>query len=98
MPTSPIQPTDTGITLHVKVIPNASRDQIVGPIGDAIKIKVTAPPEAGKANAAVRNLLARALDPPPRNITVQSGSSQPQKRIAVDNITPQQAAALLNLQ
>ena len=39
--------------LRVKVVPGSSRDEIVGRPGDAVKIKVTAPPEKGKANEAV---------------------------------------------
>ncbi|MFM7075771.1 MAG: DUF167 domain-containing protein, partial [Planctomycetaceae bacterium] len=47
--------------LEVKVVPGSSRDQIVGWLGDALKIKVTAPPEKGKANERVVELLAGAL-------------------------------------
>ena len=45
----------------MKVVPGSSRDQVVGWLGDASKIKVTAPPEKGKANEAVIELLAEPL-------------------------------------
>lgn len=47
--------------LTVKVVPGSSRDQIVGWLGDALKVKVTAPPEKGRANAAVVAILADRL-------------------------------------
>ena len=39
--------------LNVKVVPGSLRDQVVGRLGDALKLKVMAPPETGKANEAV---------------------------------------------
>jgi uncharacterized protein YggU (UPF0235/DUF167 family) len=44
-----IEATDTGIVLFVKIIPNASRTEIVGQFGDRVKVKVSASSEKGKA-------------------------------------------------
>ena len=44
--------------LNVKVVPGTARNQIVGWLGDALKIKVTAPPQKGRANEAVVALIA----------------------------------------
>jgi uncharacterized protein (TIGR00251 family) len=59
----------------VKVAPGASGDCIVGWLGDTLKIRVSAPPEKGKANVAVAKLLADFLNTPVRNISVCSGQT-----------------------
>ena len=72
--------------LNVKVVPGSSRNQIVGWLGDALKIKVTAPPEKGQANEAVIELLAEALDLTTNDIEVLSGHSSPSKIIAINGL------------
>jgi uncharacterized protein (TIGR00251 family) len=69
--------------LNVKVVPGSSRDQIVGWLGDALKIKVTAPPEKGRANKAVVELLSMKLSVITDDIEVESGHSSPSKMIAI---------------
>jgi len=71
---------------NVKVVPGSSRDQIVGWLGDALKIRVTAPPEKGKANEAVIDLLAEALGISSDDIEVVSGHSSPSKIIAINGM------------
>src|SRR5690606_13091128 len=45
--------------LSVKVVPRASRDEIVGWLGDRLKVKIAAPPQDGRANAALEAFLAQ---------------------------------------
>lgn len=56
-----IQLVPDGMLIRLKVIPGASRSQIVGIHGDRLKVKVAAPPEQGKANRAVVELLKQWL-------------------------------------
>lgn len=72
--------------LTVKVVPGSSRDGIVGWLGDALKIKVTAPPEKGRANEAVVSLLCERLGLPADAVTVVSGHSSPSKVIAINGM------------
>jgi uncharacterized protein (TIGR00251 family) len=72
--------------ITVKVVPGSSRDQIVGWLGDALKIKVMAPPEKGKANEAVVELLSMTLGISSDDIEVVSGHSSPSKIIAINGM------------
>jgi len=67
----------------VKVVPGSSRDQIVGWLGDALKIKVTAPPEKGKANERVVELLAGALGIDAADVAIVAGHASPSKVVAI---------------
>jgi hypothetical protein len=73
--------------LRLRVSPGASRTEVVGPHGDAWKVRVTAPPESGKANDAVRDLLAAALDVPRSDTEIVAGASSRDKVLAVRGLT-----------
>lgn len=78
-----IQTTADGVVLAVKVVPGAKVDAIVGLLGEALKVKVSAPPEGGRANKAVCELLAETLGVDRKSVTVAAGRSSPRKRIAI---------------
>lgn len=69
------------VLLRVKVVPGAKRDQIAGALGDRLKIRTSAPPENGKANAAVCVLIAKAVGVKPRDVTIESGHTNPEKTL-----------------
>jgi uncharacterized protein (TIGR00251 family) len=73
--------------LNVKVIPGASRNKIAGWIGDAVKIRVQAPPEKGKANAAVIALLADFLDIPAKQLSICAGHTSQNKVVEVQGVS-----------
>jgi len=75
--------------LHVKVVPGARANRVVGRYADGIKIQVSAPPEDGKANKAVLQVLAAALKLKPAQLQIISGHAQPRKVIAIDGIDQQ---------
>ncbi|MGN6368181.1 MAG: DUF167 domain-containing protein, partial [Phycisphaerae bacterium] len=68
-----IEEKDGAVLLQVKVVPNSSRTQVAGMLGEAVKIKVAQPPEGGKANRAVEELLAGLLGVAKGNVTVVAG-------------------------
>lgn len=81
------------VLLWIKAIPGASRDQVAGLVGDRLKIKTSAPPEAGKANKAVAKLIAKALGVRPNAVSVESGRTNPEKVIRIAGATAADVAA-----
>ena len=71
--------------LAVKIVPGSSREGIVGWLGASLKIRVRQVPEAGKANQAIRRLLATTLQVPIGHIQIVSGSTSPHKTIEISD-------------
>ena len=69
------------------MIPGASRDCIAEWLGDTLKVRVSAPPEKGKANAAVIKVLAAALDVPEKSIHIIHGITSARKVIEIDGFS-----------
>ena len=81
------KPDGDSVLISIKVVPGARRDEIVGPLGDDLKLRVSQPPEDGKANRAVCELLARHLGISPHSVEVIRGHSSPRKLIRARGIT-----------
>ncbi|ODT51271.1 DUF167 family protein [Devosia sp. 63-57] len=82
------RPTPTGLVLHLRVTPNAGRDAIDGAeIRDdgscVLRVRVSAVPDKGKANAAVIVLMAKALGTAKSTISLVSGDTSRQKTLVV---------------
>jgi uncharacterized protein YggU (UPF0235/DUF167 family) len=79
----------------VKVVPGASRDSLAGWLGDALKVRVAAAPEKGKANAAVERMLARALGLPPKSVRIVAGVTSTRKTMEIDGLSAAEVRARL---
>ena len=75
--------TATGATFRVRVQPGASKNEIVGVQGDALKIKINAPPVKGKANRALMDFLAGELGMKKSEVEIISGHRSRIKKIKV---------------
>jgi uncharacterized protein (TIGR00251 family) len=72
--------------LRLRVSPGARSNAIVGKHGEGWKVRVTAAPEAGKANDAVLRLLAERLDLPGTSVTLVSGPASRDKIVEMSGI------------
>jgi uncharacterized protein len=81
--------------LHVRVQPRARRNEVVGWRGDALRVRVTAPPADGEANRAVTDLLAGALGVAASRIVLVRGAASRDKLFRVERLSPRDARARL---
>lgn len=82
------------LLLRIKVQPRSSSNDIVGVAGDALRVRLRAPPADGQANRALLALLATALSIPKRNVTIRHGHGSRTKTVAVAH-SPATATALV---
>lgn len=78
---------DEGVTIPVYAQPNAKKNAIVGEHAAALKISVTAPPEDGKANAAILEVLRIWLGLRRQQLELLHGQAQRKKIILVKDVT-----------
>ena len=78
---------DGCIILNVKVIPRASKDSIQGILGDALKVRIQAPPVEGKANAHLVRFLSKQWKIPRASIEILSGGTGRNKRLRITDPT-----------
>jgi uncharacterized protein len=76
----------TPARLRLRVAPGARRSEIVGRHGDAWRVRVTAPPDRGRANDEVLEVLAAALAVRPRQLRLVAGASSRDKIVELDGI------------
>jgi uncharacterized protein (TIGR00251 family) len=91
----PWQETPQGLRLHLRVQPRSPHDRIVGLLGNALKICVTAAPVEGAANEAVVRLLARSLAVPRSAIRIVRGHTGREKTVEIVDAVPRDLAARL---
>jgi len=85
---------DNSVRFAVRVQPRASRSEIVGVHGDALKVRLSAPPVDGAANEALVELIAEVLGVSRRAVRIVSGETSRSKAVEVEGVA---AAAVLRL-
>jgi len=84
-----------GVRLAVQIQPNARKTEVVGVLGDALKIKLAAQPIEGKANEALVKWLAATLEVPRGAVTLSHGLASKKKLLEVAGVTLEDVAARL---
>jgi uncharacterized protein (TIGR00251 family) len=80
------QPPVSSTVIAIRVIPRSPRSRVDGLRGDAVLIRLAAPPVDGAANEALVAYLSDALGLPRRNITIVSGETSRDKRVRIEGI------------
>jgi len=79
---------DKGVTLRLHIQPGAKKTEVAGLHGEALKIRLAAPPVDGKANASLIAFLADRLGVAKSAVTLVSGDASRAKRVRVSGIGP----------
>ena len=90
-----LRPQADGLLLAVKLQPRASTNEICGPLGDELRVKVTAPPVDAAANEALLRLLADVLDCPRSRIALVRGQTSRHKSIRLQGLDAAMVVAKL---
>ena len=91
------QPTCQGYVLRLLVSPGAPRSEVVGLLGDRLKLRLAAPPEKGAANQELLAFLARLLKVPKNSLKLTGGAKSRAKVVAVLDLSADLGLRLQNL-
>lgn len=72
--------------LRIKAVPGAKRDAIVGVLGDRLKVRVSAPPEDGRANRAICELIERTIGVKSARVELIVGASSAEKVVCIRHV------------
>ncbi len=88
---------DDGVVLSVKVVPASSKTAVAGLLNGMLKLKISAPPEKGKANQQLTEFLAKKLGLKKNAVNIISGQTNPVKKIRVSGINAETLLKKLDL-
>lgn len=93
----PVRQIDGGVAFTAKVVPGSSRTAVAGVLDGMLKVKVSAPPEKGKANRCLVDFLAKQLGVKKNAVRISSGQTGPVKTVQVSGVTVETLLKKLNL-
>lgn len=90
-----LRPDGDGVVLSLHIQPGAKKTEVAGPHGDALKIRLAAPPVDGKANAALVEFIARKVGAGRTAVELVSGQASRAKRVRVAGVSSAAVLAAL---
>jgi uncharacterized protein (TIGR00251 family) len=90
-----VQEREGAVIFSLRVQPRASKDEIAGELGGALKVRLRAPAVEDRANEALVEFLADLLKRPKSAVRILSGERSRTKRVEIHGVTRQQVLALL---
>jgi len=90
-----IEAVEGGVVLRLRIVPNASKNELVGLYGDALKVRVQSPALEGRANAALQKFIAKELGVSKSAIELVGGAKSRDKQLLVHGLDMAAAASLL---
>lgn len=90
-----IEATANGVILPVRVVPRSSQNRVAGTMEGDLRLRVTAAPVEGAANAAVVSLVAKSLGVAKGQVRITSGETSRRKRVEVEGVSLEEARRAL---
>ena len=90
-----IKETAEGVIIQVHVVPRSARSEVAGFQGDALKIRITAPPVEGQANAECIRFLSDILGIKKKQVRILSGHKSKKKTVAIEGVRRKDIEAVI---
>lgn len=89
-----ISTTAKGIVFSILVVPRSSRNELVGVVDEALKLKIAAPPLEGKANAECVRFLSQLLHVQKAQVVITGGQKSREKTVCITGVKAEAIEAL----
>lgn len=83
-----LRPVDDGVIVALHIQPRASKNEIIGAQGEALKVRLTSPPVEGAANRLCCEFIAKLCGVAKSDVSIRSGEKSRQKRLLISGVAP----------
>lgn len=90
-----IRETEHGVIFHIHVVPRSAKCEVAGVQGDALKLRITAPPVEGQANMECIRFLSDILGVRKKQVTILSGHKSKKKTVAIEGVRRKDIESLI---